>query len=51
MLPMKHPSGVHPVVGTTTKERLQQAVAATKINLETEDWFLILTAAQGHKVP
>ncbi|WP_340156615.1 aldo/keto reductase [uncultured Winogradskyella sp.] len=48
---MKHPSGVHPVVGTTTKERLQQAVAATKINLETEDWFLILTAAQGHKVP
>ncbi|MUU79437.1 aldo/keto reductase [Winogradskyella endarachnes] len=48
---MKHPSKIHPVVGTTTKERLKQAVAASKINLETEDWFLILVAAQGHKVP
>ncbi|WP_458628424.1 aldo/keto reductase [Winogradskyella sp. PC D3.3] len=48
---MKHPSLIHPVVGTTTKERLKLAVEATKINLELEDWFLILVAAQGHKVP
>jgi predicted oxidoreductase len=48
---MKHPSGFHPVVGTTTEERLKQAVAAAKIDLEIEDWFLILVAAQGHKVP
>lgn len=48
---MKHPSNFHPVVGTTTKERLKQAVEAAKINLELEDWFLILVAAQGHKVP
>lgn len=48
---MKHPSNFHPVVGTTTKERLKQAVEAAKINLEFEDWFLILVAAQGHKVP
>lgn len=48
---MKHPSKIHPVVGTTTEERLKHAVAASKINLETEDWFLILVAAQGHKVP
>jgi len=48
---MKHPSHIHPVVGTTTKERLKLAVEATKINLELEDWFLILVAAQGHKVP
>ncbi|WP_299098425.1 aldo/keto reductase family oxidoreductase [uncultured Winogradskyella sp.] len=48
---MKHPANIHPVVGTTTKERLKQAIEASKINLELEDWFLILTAAQGHKVP
>ena len=48
---MKHPAGIHPVVGTTSKERLKQAVEASKINLELEDWFLILVASQGHKVP
>lgn len=48
---MKHPSGIHPVVGTTNKTRLKQAIEATKIELELEDWFLILVASQGHKVP
>ena len=48
---MKHPAHIHPVVGTTTKTRLKQAVEATKIDLELEDWFLILVACQGHKVP
>ncbi len=48
---LKHPSRIHPVLGTTTKERLKQAVGAYKIDLELEDWFLILVASQGHKVP
>lgn len=48
---MKHPSGIIPVVGTTNKARLHLAMEASKINLELEDWFLILVAAQGHKVP
>tara|TARA_R110002049_G_scaffold6614_2_gene41407 strand:- start:2265 stop:3098 length:834 start_codon:yes stop_codon:yes gene_type:complete len=48
---MKHPSRIHPVVGTTTKERLKLAVEAANIELELEDWFLILVACQGHKVP
>jgi predicted oxidoreductase len=48
---LKHPSGMHPVVGTTNTDRLQLAVEATKINLELEDWFLILSASQGHSVP
>ena len=26
-------------------------VEATKIDLELEDWFLILLASQGHEVP
>jgi len=48
---MKHPAGIIPVVGTTTKARLKNAMEATKIELELEDWFLILVACQGHKVP
>ncbi len=48
---LKHPAGIHPVVGTTTKERLKQSAEAAKIDLELEDWFLILEASQGHEVP
>lgn len=48
---LHHPSGIHPVVGTTNKARLKQAIDAAKIELELEDWFLILVASQGHKVP
>ncbi len=48
---LKHPSKIHPVIGTTNKQRIKDAMEATKIELELEDWFLILSASQGHKVP
>jgi len=48
---LKHPSNIHPVIGTTNKNRIKDASNALKINLELEDWFSILVASQGHKVP
>ncbi len=48
---LKHPAKVFPVVGTTTKARLSDAVKATEIVMELEDWFILLEANQGHKVP
>ena len=48
---MKHPSGIYPVIGSTTPNRIQDALATTNINMELEDWFLILVASQGQKVP
>lgn len=48
---LKHPSGVFPVVGTTSKERLKASKEATQIDLELEDWFILLEASNGHKVP
>ncbi|MFK2818963.1 aldo/keto reductase [Flavobacteriaceae sp. LMIT009] len=48
---MKHPAGIHPVVGTANPDRLVNAIKASKIDLDLEDWFLILVASQGHKVP
>lgn len=47
---LKHPAKVYPVVGTTTPERLSLAVKATKIEMELEDWFILLEAARGHQV-
>jgi predicted oxidoreductase len=48
---LKHPSGINPVVGTTNKKRLSLSIEASKIELDLEDWFLILEASQGHEVP
>ena len=48
---LKHPIGILPVIGTTTKERITKAHGALKIELELEDWFSLLVASQGHKVP
>lgn len=48
---LKHPANITPVVGTTTPKRLTQAIEATNIDLNIQDWFDLLVASQGHKVP
>ncbi|MCJ7466659.1 MAG: aldo/keto reductase [Maribacter sp.] len=48
---LKHPVKVYPVVGTTTKSRLSDAIKATELEMALEDWFILLEANQGHKVP
>lgn len=46
----KHPSGIIPVLGTTRIERLKAAMAARKIELTRDEWFLLWRAATGHEV-
>ncbi len=48
---MKHPAGVYPVVGTTSKERLKTSFEAVQIELSLQDWFILLEASNGHEVP
>ncbi|TKD65254.1 aldo/keto reductase [Flavobacterium sp. ASW18X] len=48
---IKHPAGVFPVVGTANKERLVNSLNAAAIDLELQDWFLLLEASQGNEVP
>ncbi len=47
---MKHPARVHPVIGTTNKERVTAAVKASEIDLELQDWFALLEASRGEEV-
>tara|TARA_R110002051_G_scaffold227845_1_gene290106 strand:- start:6403 stop:7278 length:876 start_codon:yes stop_codon:yes gene_type:complete len=47
---LKHPSSIFPVVGTTNPKRLSDAVEALKINMELQDWFLLLEASEGNEV-
>lgn len=48
---LKYPANIHPVIGTTNLKRITDAKNAEQIDLTLEDWFKILVAAQGHKVP
>ena len=48
---LKHPSAVHPIIGSTNKDRISSALGSANIKLSTQDWFKILVASQGHQVP
>lgn len=48
---LKHPAHIHPVVGTTQIERLKKAQETTQIQLDLQDWFLMLEEEKGEKVP
>ena len=47
---LKHPSSIFPVVGTTEPKRLLESMEALKINLELQDWFMLLEASKGKEV-
>lgn len=47
---LKHPVGAIPVVGTTKKSRLGATRLALELDLDAQDWFIILEAATGHEV-
>ncbi len=48
---MKLPCNGLPVMGTGKTDRLKEAVEATAIELDRQDWFTLLVASQGHPVP
>ena len=48
---MRHPAGIHPVIGTTKVERIKKSLRAVDIVLDEIDWFSLLVASQGHRMP
>lgn len=48
---LKHPAGILPVIGTTSTDRMELAANATTFEMEDVDWFELLVASCGHKVP
>lgn len=47
---LRHPANIYPIAGTATPERLTLAMKATDIQMELEDWFLLLEASNGSEV-
>jgi predicted oxidoreductase len=48
---MRHPAGIHPVIGTTKVERIKKSLRAVDIVLDEIDWFSLLVASQGRRMP
>ncbi|HEY9102763.1 aldo/keto reductase [Chitinimonas sp.] len=48
---LRHPAGIHPVLGTGKIERVRQLVAAQSIALDRQQWFELLEAAMGREMP
>lgn len=47
---LKHPAKISPVIGTTNHSRILNAKKALELELELEDWFILLEASKGHEV-
>lgn len=45
------PCNVQAIAGTGKLDRLQSAVESTAIQLDRQDWYLLLEASNGHPVP
>ena len=48
---LKHPSGIMPIIGTTTPSRIQVAKQALTVDYSREDWYRLLEARNGQPVP
>jgi predicted oxidoreductase len=48
---MKHPSGIVPIVGSTDPENIREAARAADVDLSREEWYRLLEAARGERLP
>jgi predicted oxidoreductase len=48
---MAHPAGIIPIIGSQKAERVVEALAALRVRWTRQDWYTVLTAARGKKLP
>ncbi len=48
---LRLPSKVLPIIGSTKPERIREAVEALEIEYTKEDWYRLLEARNGHRLP
>jgi predicted oxidoreductase len=48
---MAHPAGIVPIVGSQSAERIAEAAQALEMRWTREDWYAVLVAARGEKLP
>ena len=48
---MAHPAGIVPIVGSQSPERIAEATQALAMRWTREDWYAVLVAARGERLP
>jgi predicted oxidoreductase len=48
---LKHPAGIVPILGSTNPETIRDAANAAEIDLTREEWYRLLEAARGERLP
>lgn len=48
---IRHPAQIQPIIGTVSPERIRECVQAQNIELSREEWYLIMEAAYGTRLP
>lgn len=48
---LKHPSGIIPIIGSTRPENILDAARATDLSLSRDEWYQLLQAARGERLP
>ena len=48
---MKHPSNIVPIVGSTNPANIRQAAKADALDLTRDEWYRLLEAARGERLP
>jgi predicted oxidoreductase len=48
---LKHPSKIIPIIGSAKPPHIDDAVKADTIELDREDWYRLLVAARGERLP
>lgn len=48
---LRHPAGIVPIVGSAQPERIRECARAEALELSREEWYRLLEAARGERLP
>lgn len=48
---LRHPAGILPIIGSTEPSRIAEAARAADLQLSREEWYRLLEAAKGQRLP
>jgi predicted oxidoreductase len=48
---LRHPARILPLVGSTNPSRIREAAQADALDLSRDEWYLLLDAARGQRLP
>lgn len=48
---LKHPANIIPILGSTDPEKIKDSIISLSLELSREDWYRLMEAAMGHRLP